>query len=78
MNGIGAWADKGIAGRGVLIDYADWAQEKGITYNPLSSHPVTVDEIELILAEREVTLHPGDILLIRTGKKPELFVMIWP
>jgi hypothetical protein len=30
------WAEQGIAGRGVLLDYWGYAQQKGITYDPYS------------------------------------------
>ena len=31
------WAEHGIAGRGVLIDYRGYAEEKGIQYDPFGN-----------------------------------------
>ncbi len=67
INGINAWASKGIAGRGVLIDYFSWAQEKGIKYDPTKTHPITLEEIKMIIAEKNITLRVGDIFFLRTG-----------
>ncbi len=70
VNGINAWAARGIAGRGVLIDYHGWAQKKGIAYDPLSGHGISVDEVDQITKEYEIELRKGDIFMLRTGKSP--------
>ncbi|KAF2467912.1 uncharacterized protein BDR25DRAFT_374217 [Lindgomyces ingoldianus] len=67
INGIDAWADQGIAGRGVLIDYYSWAQEKGIQYDPTQVHPVDLKSVKAILQEKQIQLRKGDILFLRTG-----------
>lgn len=67
VNGINAWAARGIAGRGVLIDYHGWAQKKGIAYDPLSGHGISVDEVDQITKEYEIELRKGDIFMLRTG-----------
>lgn len=67
INGINAWASRGIAGRGVLIDYFSWAQEKGIKYDPTKTHPITLGEIKMIISEKNITLRKGDIFFLRTG-----------
>ncbi len=35
------WADHGIAGRGVLLDYRSYAKSKGINYGTRTSKPVS-------------------------------------
>ncbi|KAE8315900.1 putative cyclase-domain-containing protein [Aspergillus transmontanensis] len=67
INGIDGWAEKAIAGRGILIDYPLWASEKGLPYDSMSTHPITVDDIEEILATQNVQVRQGDILFLRTG-----------
>ncbi|KAJ5287224.1 hypothetical protein N7478_002910 [Penicillium angulare] len=66
--GIDQWTQKGgIIGRGVLIDYADWAERKGENLKPLQSGAVTIEEIKGIVAEQNIEIRPGDILFIRVG-----------
>jgi hypothetical protein len=67
VNGLDAWADRGIAGRGVFIDYFDWATENGIEYNPLSTYAVPLDHITKIISEKQIAIRTGDIFILRTG-----------
>jgi hypothetical protein len=62
--GMNAWAERGIAGRGVLIDY--WSF-KNKSYDPLSTHAITASDIQSIAKSQGVTFQYGDILMIRTG-----------
>lgn len=57
----------GIVGRGVLLDYARWAQQHGVKYSPASPFEITVDVLEKIATWEGVTFTAGDILLVRTG-----------
>jgi hypothetical protein len=34
------WAEHGIAGRGILLDYKRYSEEMGISYNPFSMLPL--------------------------------------
>jgi hypothetical protein len=70
VNGIDAWARRGIAGRGVLIDYHSWALNNDIQYNRLGAHGITLDEVQAILKESNIHLRQGDIFIIRTGMAP--------
>ncbi|KFH43981.1 hypothetical protein ACRE_052300 [Hapsidospora chrysogenum ATCC 11550] len=66
--GVENWTKRGgIVGRGVLLDYASYAQRKGIKYSPMSDHAITVAELEDVARESGVTFLPGDILLLRVG-----------
>lgn len=67
MNGLDAWAEKGIAGRGILVDYADYADRNGIKYEKTKTHQISVEAVRAILAETRTKVQTGDILFIRTG-----------
>lgn len=66
-NGIQAWARRGIAGRGVLLDYRRWAIAQGLDYSPGESHVITAEALEEVIKWQGVELQTGDILLLRTG-----------
>ena len=71
VNGIENWEEKGIVGRGILVDYDRWRRSKGLEYNVLPSDkdptPITLDQIKAVLAEQGTDIRFGDILIIRTG-----------
>jgi hypothetical protein len=69
VNGMDAVAPRGIAGRGVLIDYHSWAQRNGMEYDRLGGHAITLDSVEKIIEESNIELCQGDIFIIRTGKQ---------
>ncbi|KAB8225667.1 hypothetical protein BDV33DRAFT_198578 [Aspergillus novoparasiticus] len=69
--GMQHWAREGIAGRGVLIDYAAWAEKKGITYSTFSTHQVRLSDILEIAKECNITFQKGDILFVRVGVTKE-------
>ncbi len=58
----------GIAGRGVLVDYAGWASENGVKYDALSTQHIPLEAVKLIAREKGVEFRQGDILFLRTGK----------
>jgi hypothetical protein len=66
-NGIQVWARRGMAGRGVLIDYRRWAQGAGIAYSPGERHEITVAALQAAAAAQGVRIEPGDILVVRSG-----------
>ncbi len=66
-NGIQVWARRGIAGRGVLIDYQRWASAQGISYSPGERHEITVGALQEAARAQGVQFEPGDILLVRSG-----------
>ncbi|KAL5390265.1 hypothetical protein DPSP01_001837 [Paraphaeosphaeria sporulosa] len=72
------WADHGIAGRAVLLDYRAYARSKGITYDPFDHHAITYAQLAACGKEQGIDIRPaaqggdihiGDILLIRSGWK---------
>jgi hypothetical protein len=54
-------------GRGVLIDYASWAEKRGIKYTTFSQHTIKLVEMLEIAKECNITFQRGDILLVRIG-----------
>jgi kynurenine formamidase len=65
--GMQACSKHGIVGRGVLLDFARWAEEKGIEYDPFTTYGISLDQIKDIATWEGVDFKPGDILLIRSG-----------
>lgn len=67
INGIDVWARRGIAGRGVLVDFARYAEATGLDYSPGERYAITAAEIEAAAAWQGTRFETGDILLLRTG-----------
>jgi hypothetical protein len=67
INGLQPWTEKGIAGRGVLIDFAAHAEQNGTQVSHFSPHAITLEEILEIAKRRNIEFRTGDILLVRTG-----------
>lgn len=66
-NGIQVWARRGIAGRGVLLDYARWAGANGVTLQPNTRQEIPVSHLEAVAQAQGVTFQTGDILVVRSG-----------
>lgn len=64
--GVNRWADRGIVGRGVLVDVAAHSARAGRPLDHLASTPIGVDLLEETLAAQGTTLARGDLLLVRT------------
>jgi kynurenine formamidase len=62
--GIHHWAERGIIGRGVLVDLAAWAPDG---YDPFAHVAFQPDDVRAALAAQGVTPRSGDILCVRTG-----------
>ncbi|KAJ6091653.1 hypothetical protein N7467_003622 [Penicillium canescens] len=70
------WANHGIAGRGILLDYYHYAQTHNKPYNPYTNHSITLSDLKACATSQGLDLRPqsqggdiriGDILLIRSG-----------
>jgi Putative cyclase len=63
------WVENGgIVGRGVLLDYCTWAEEtQGISPVVFETTIITLSDLQKVAEFQNVTFHPGDILLIRSG-----------
>lgn len=60
-------AQKGICGRGVLIDHVAYALKHNLYHDAMSHHSIPLSELKTSLEEQGTELLPGDILLIRSG-----------
>ncbi|KAK5033584.1 hypothetical protein LTS07_003889 [Exophiala sideris] len=65
--GVQNMARHGIVGRGVLLDWREYAKRKGIKYSPFASHAIPLKQLLEVAESQRVDFLPGDILLIRTG-----------
>ncbi|KAF2146047.1 uncharacterized protein K452DRAFT_242544 [Aplosporella prunicola CBS 121167] len=70
------WAEHGIAGRGVLLDYRGYAHKKGIKYDPYEYYPISYEELYQCGKDQGIDIRPaavggdimiGDILFVRSG-----------
>lgn len=70
------WAEHGIAGRGVLIDYWGYAEKIGKNYDPYTSHSIMYDDLAAAAKDQGIDIRPaaqggdiqiGDILFLRSG-----------
>ncbi|KAK0635246.1 hypothetical protein B0T17DRAFT_35877 [Bombardia bombarda] len=76
VNGIQAWAEKGIVGRGVLVDYHSWrlqqleqgtGSERHKNFDHFASTSIPLEDIKACLEAQGTEVKFGDILLIRSG-----------
>lgn len=67
--GIHNMAEKGIVGRGVLLDFHRWRKETGGSpdYNPFATGSITLGQLKEVAAFQGTEFRRGDILLIRSG-----------
>lgn len=65
--GMENWARRGIAGRGVLIDYPRFAREQGIHFCAGERCEITAEQLTAAAKSQEVEFQAGDILMLRTG-----------
>ncbi|KIW17733.1 hypothetical protein PV08_04928 [Exophiala spinifera] len=67
------WHDRGgLVGRGVLLDYKEYARAKGISYSCFDAHAITVEDLEAVAKHQGTTFKHGDILLVRSGFTDDL------
>ncbi|CAK7230948.1 hypothetical protein SCUCBS95973_007746 [Sporothrix curviconia] len=67
--GMQHWAQEGIVGRGVLLDYVEYARQHlpGLVYKALSDHAIPLSVLQDIARVQGVTFQRGDILFVRIG-----------
>lgn len=65
--GITNWAERGIAGRGVLLDAERWFQEHGRELAQDEPTPIEVEDLHGIIGDTETPLETGDLLVLHTG-----------
>ncbi|KAK7953310.1 hypothetical protein PG988_014004 [Apiospora saccharicola] len=71
VNGIQAWAEQGIVGRGILVDYHGWRtsqpDDKVSAYNSFESTSISLADLQACLEAQGTEVKFGDILFIRSG-----------
>lgn len=70
VNGIHAWADKGIVGRAILVDFESWRLATGAhaDLDHFGSSPITFADLQACLAfQGDTKPQFGDVLLVRSG-----------
>ena len=65
--GVDGWAERGIVGRGVLIDVARLRERQGRPLDHAAEEPIDLALLEEALTAQGATRRPGDMLLLRTG-----------
>ncbi|PLB43616.1 hypothetical protein P170DRAFT_369337 [Aspergillus steynii IBT 23096] len=74
--GIHDWANHGIAGRGILLDYRHYAETQNNHYDPYTAHAIPFEELKACAVSQGIDLRPesqggdikvGDILMVRSG-----------
>jgi hypothetical protein len=66
-NGIEHWARRGVAGRGVLIDFRRFASERGLEFKPGERSGISAEQLQAAADWQGLSFQTGDILLLRTG-----------
>ncbi|KAH9901986.1 hypothetical protein F4778DRAFT_135115 [Xylariomycetidae sp. FL2044] len=67
--GIHAWAEHGIVGRGILVDYHSWrtSQSEVRAYDSFDSSSIPLSDLKACLEAQGTEVKFGDILIIRSG-----------
>ena len=65
--GVDRWAERGIVGRGVLIDVARHRERQGRPLDHAAEEAIDVGLLEETLAAQGTTRLDGDMVLVRTG-----------
>jgi hypothetical protein len=65
-----AWEEKGIVGRGILLDFDRWRRANNVEYRPLvgNGDAITLDHLKAVAKSQGTEIKFGDILIIRTGR----------
>ncbi|KAF4835380.1 hypothetical protein CGCSCA4_v012672 [Colletotrichum siamense] len=66
-DGIADLAERPIASRGVLLDWANYAAEKSISYNAVDSFEIPYTDLQIIADSHDIKFQEGDILRLRSG-----------
>jgi kynurenine formamidase len=64
---IDKWAQRGIAGRGILLDVARHFQKAGKPIDGMKPFGITREVFVEVAGAQGVEFHPGDVILVRTG-----------
>jgi hypothetical protein len=65
--GIHRWAERGLAGRAVLLDVGHYLEERGTPIDLRSNQQISVALLDEVAEAQGCAIRPGDMVLIRTG-----------
>ena len=65
--GMGAWAERGIVGRGVMLDVARWREAQGRPIDWCERDTVSASDLESCAKSHGVDIAEGTILVVRFG-----------
>ncbi|KAF7364348.1 hypothetical protein MSAN_01095100 [Mycena sanguinolenta] len=69
--GIQNTAEKGIAGRGILLDWAGWMESKNASFDVFSAIGIPTSDLDAVATWQGLDptslFKPGDFLVVRTG-----------
>src|SRR5258708_2919821 len=65
--GINRWADKGIVGRGVVLDVERYMAAQGAPLNHAVGGAFSVEQLDRVAESAKVGFEDGDILILHTG-----------
>jgi hypothetical protein len=66
-NGIGAWSEQGIVGRGILLDYESWRKEQGFEHDAFAPGSIPLEHLKAVAEWEGVEIRFGDVLIVRSG-----------
>lgn len=75
--GIEVWAERGIAGRGVLLDVARWREQAGRPIDWRLRDVVPVDDVVRCASDQGVSIDAGTILVFRFGWETGWLTASW-
>ncbi|KAL8298773.1 hypothetical protein RB597_007407 [Gaeumannomyces tritici] len=68
VNGIHAWAERGIVGRGILVDWEAWRTSQNLPFDHFSASAIPLSDLLACLRSQDNTVPRfGDILIVRSG-----------
>ncbi|GAC1608912.1 MAG: cyclase family protein [Mycobacteriales bacterium] len=65
--GVDHWAERGIVGRGVLLDIDRFLRESDVDYDAMTEVSVGADLLRRVAAFQQVEVRRGDVLCLRFG-----------
>lgn len=65
--GIHHWAQRGLVGRGLLIDVEGYCRQAGYAFGPEDNFSISPDLLDDALRSQKCDVASGDIVLVRTG-----------
>ncbi|KAK2843905.1 hypothetical protein FQN49_005957 [Arthroderma sp. PD_2] len=67
VNRIQAWAEKGIVGRGILLDFYRWRLANNVPADVFKTTPIPLKYLKSVAEWQGTEIKFGDILIIRVG-----------